>query len=195
MRVSWFGWGAVSSSRPADARAARAAAVKDGRTPPQKAARSVLDGGEHDAILKAGPGKKDGHALFRLTIKVRGPCTCSLALAEQAYGRGHGGHAARSNASDRGARTARGQRWHYRARGKTLCANSRSHAATHSLRRHGTRRSETGQWRAVRDHIRHNSGAARPSGGTMSARQLQDPYTCHCHAHGGPGAVAKTNAP
>src|ERR1700722_16403626 len=81
MSVSWFGWGAVSSSRPADARAARAAAVKDGRRPPPEAARSVLDGGEHDATLKAGPGKNHRQALFRLTIEVRGPCTNSAAFS------------------------------------------------------------------------------------------------------------------
>jgi hypothetical protein len=41
----------VSSSRPDDRRAPRAAAVKDGRRPSPEAARSVLDGGEHDARL------------------------------------------------------------------------------------------------------------------------------------------------
>src|SRR5580658_7629601 len=69
MGVSWFGWGAVSSSRPADARAARTAAVKDGRRPPPQAARSVLDGGEHDATLKAAPAKNQPRALSRLTPK------------------------------------------------------------------------------------------------------------------------------
>jgi hypothetical protein len=69
MGVSWFGGGAVSSSRPADARAARAAAVKDGRRPPPQAARSVLDGGEHDATLKAARAKNQPMALFRLTPK------------------------------------------------------------------------------------------------------------------------------
>src|SRR5580658_7725176 len=69
MGVSWFGWGAVSSSRPADARAARAAADKDGRRPPPQAARSVLDRGEHDATLKAAPAKNQPRALPRLTPK------------------------------------------------------------------------------------------------------------------------------
>src|SRR5580698_4310559 len=69
MGVSWFCWGAVSSSRPADARAARTAAVKDGRRPPPQAARSVLDGGEHDATLKAARAKNQPMALFRLTPK------------------------------------------------------------------------------------------------------------------------------
>src|SRR5580698_4970986 len=69
MGVSWFCWGAVSSSRPADARAARTAAVKDGRRPPPQAARSVLDRGEHDATLKAARAKNQPMALFRLTPK------------------------------------------------------------------------------------------------------------------------------
>src|SRR5436190_23988671 len=44
--------GTVSPSRPAKLhRAARAAAVKTGRRPPPKAARSGLDGGEHGAML------------------------------------------------------------------------------------------------------------------------------------------------
>src|SRR3954452_25308169 len=44
--------GTVSPSRPAKLhRAARAAAVKTGRRPPPQAARSGLDGGEHDAML------------------------------------------------------------------------------------------------------------------------------------------------
>jgi hypothetical protein len=42
---------AVPSSRPDDQRATCAAAVKDGRRPSPEAARSVLDGGEHDARL------------------------------------------------------------------------------------------------------------------------------------------------
>ena len=69
MGVSWFGWGAVSSSRPADARASRAAAVKDGRRPPPQAARSVLDGSEHDAILAAGLGEKPAAGTFSLDRK------------------------------------------------------------------------------------------------------------------------------
>src|SRR3954447_11009216 len=44
--------GTVSPSRPAKLhRAARAAAVKTGRRPPPKAARSGLDGGEHGPML------------------------------------------------------------------------------------------------------------------------------------------------
>src|SRR5690349_7724428 len=44
--------GTVSPSRPTKLhRAARAAAVKTGRRPPPQAARSGLDGGEHDAML------------------------------------------------------------------------------------------------------------------------------------------------
>src|ERR1700757_4803279 len=44
--------GTVSPSRPAKLhRASRAAAVKTGRRPPPKAARSGLDGGEHGAML------------------------------------------------------------------------------------------------------------------------------------------------
>jgi len=78
MTVSLFGLGAVSSSRPADTRASRAAAVKDGRRPPPQAARSVLDGGEHDATLTAGWAKKTSvRHLSRLTEKVRGPCNVS----------------------------------------------------------------------------------------------------------------------
>src|SRR6202034_1976999 len=69
MGVSWFGWGAVSSSRPADARASRAAAVKDGRRPPPQAALSVLDGSEHDAILAAGLGEKPAAGTFSLDRK------------------------------------------------------------------------------------------------------------------------------
>src|SRR4051794_20472806 len=43
--------GTVSPSRPAKLhRASRAAAVKTGRRPPPKAARSGLDGGEHGAM-------------------------------------------------------------------------------------------------------------------------------------------------
>src|SRR4051812_34638084 len=45
-------WGPVSPPRPAKLPgAARAAAVKTGRRPPPQAARSGLDGGEHDAML------------------------------------------------------------------------------------------------------------------------------------------------
>jgi hypothetical protein len=69
MSVSWFGWGAVSSSRPAHARAARAAAVKDGRRSPPKAARSVLDRGEHGAMLTAGSAKRPIESTFSLDRK------------------------------------------------------------------------------------------------------------------------------
>ncbi len=51
LNVSLFDQRTVSLPRPDSRRVARAAAVKHGRRPPAKPARSVLDGGEHDTRL------------------------------------------------------------------------------------------------------------------------------------------------
>jgi len=43
----------------------RAAAVQDGRRPPPQAARSVLDGGEHDGTLTAETDNEAANATFK----------------------------------------------------------------------------------------------------------------------------------
>lgn len=49
----------------------RAAAVQDGRRPPPQAARSVLDGGEHDGILAAETDDEAANATFKNSAQSR----------------------------------------------------------------------------------------------------------------------------
>jgi hypothetical protein len=49
----------------------RVAAVQDGRRPPPQAARSVLDGGEHDGILTAEMDDEAANATFKNSAQSR----------------------------------------------------------------------------------------------------------------------------
>jgi hypothetical protein len=46
----------------------RAGAVNDGRRPPPQAARSVIDGAEHEGIIPAGGKRNEERQLLTLTL-------------------------------------------------------------------------------------------------------------------------------